>query len=141
MNFRCCGYHHYGEYLDYIKLLVAAVTQTAQRPLDHRTNGRWPPPYALLAEHNWTEYRLSKECGLSDSTLANIFRRNTMPSTSTLEAICDGFGITLSQFFCESEMVELSPELKELFDNWVNLTADQKQAALQIMRAFNSEKK
>ena len=32
MNFRCCGYHHYGEYLDYIKLLVAAVTQTAQRP-------------------------------------------------------------------------------------------------------------
>ena len=38
-------------------------------------------------------------------------------------------------------MVELSPELKELFDNWVNLTVDQKQAALQIMRAFNSEKK
>ena len=32
MNFRCCGYHHYGEYLDYIKLLVAAVTQTAPRP-------------------------------------------------------------------------------------------------------------
>ena len=64
-----------------------------------------------------------------------------MPSISTLEAICDGFGITLSQFFCESEMVELSPELKELFDNWVNLTAEQKQAALQIMRAFNSEKK
>ena len=27
-------------------MLVAAVTQTAQRPLDHRTNGRWPPPYA-----------------------------------------------------------------------------------------------
>ena len=91
----------------------------------------------LLAEHNWTEYRLSKECGLSESTLANIFRRNTMPSISTLEAICNGFGITLSQFFCESEMVEL----KELFDNWVNLTTDQKHAALQIMRAFNSEKK
>ena len=32
VNFRCCGYHHYGEYLDYIKLLVAAVTQTAPRP-------------------------------------------------------------------------------------------------------------
>lgn len=95
----------------------------------------------LLAEHNWTEYRLSKECGLSESTLANIFRRNTMPSISTLEAICNGFGITLSQFFCENEMVELSPELKELFDNWVNLTTDQKKAALQIMRAFNSEKK
>ncbi len=25
-------------------------------------------------------------------------------------------------FFAENEMVELTPELKELFDNWVNLT-------------------
>ena len=31
----------------------------------------------LLNERGWTEYRLSKECGLSESTLANIFRRNT----------------------------------------------------------------
>lgn len=31
-------------------MLVAAVTQTAQRPLDHRTNGRWPPPYAYFID-------------------------------------------------------------------------------------------
>ena len=48
----------------------------------------------LLDERGWTEYRLSKKCGLSQSTLANIFRRNTVPSISTLEAICDGFGCT-----------------------------------------------
>ena len=60
----------------------------------------------LLNERGWTEYRLSKKCGLSESTLANIFRRNTMPSITTLEAICNGFGITLSQFFAEDKMVE-----------------------------------
>ena len=82
----------------------------------------------LLNEWGWTEYRLSKNCGLSESTLANIFRRNTTPSIATLEAICKGFGITLSQFFAENEMVELSPELLDLFNKWVTLTPEQKAA-------------
>ena len=92
----------------------------------------------LLDERGWSVYRLAKSCGLSESTLANVFRRNTVPSITTLERICDGFGITLSQFFADSEMVELTPELKELFDNWVNLTVEQKKAANQMLRAMNS---
>lgn len=93
----------------------------------------------LLDERGWTEYRLSKECGLSESTLANIFRRNTLPSIGTLEAICRGFGITLSQFFAEGDMVEVTPEVKELFDSWVYLTAEQKAAVLQMIRAFHKD--
>ena len=46
----------------------------------------------------------------------NIFRRITTPSILTLEAICNSFGITISQFFAVNAMVELSPELKALFD-------------------------
>ena len=84
----------------------------------------------LLDERGWTEYRLAKNCGLSESMIANIYRRNTVPSITTLETICKGFGITLSQFFAEGEMVELTPELKELFDNWVNLTPEQMQKLL-----------
>lgn len=91
----------------------------------------------LLEERGWTVYRLASKCGLSESTLANIFRRNTLPSIATLEAICDGFDITLSQFFAEGEMVELSPELKALFDDWVCLTPAQKAAAQQMIRAMN----
>lgn len=93
----------------------------------------------LLDERGWTEYRLAKQCGLSLSTIANIYRRNTVPSVATLEVICKGFGITLSQFFAEGEMVELSPDLKSVFDCWVNLTPTQKTAALQMMRAMNSQ--
>ena len=69
----------------------------------------------LLDERGWTKYQLARKCGLSDATIANIFRRNTMPSIPTLEAICQGYGITLSQFFAEGEMVELTPDLKENF--------------------------
>ena len=94
----------------------------------------------LLDQRGWTEYRLSKECGLSESTLANIFKRNTLPSISTLEAICNGFGITMAQFFAEGDMVEMTPETKELFHSWVSLTVEQKQAVLQMIRTLNSNK-
>lgn len=93
----------------------------------------------LMKERGWSEYRLSKECGLSESTLANIFKRNTMPSISTLETICSSFGITLSQFFCEGETVELSPELKKLFEGWVGLTPKQKSAVLEVVSAMSNE--
>ena len=82
----------------------------------------------LLNERGWTEYRLAKNCGLSESTIANIYRRNTVPSLATLEAICKGFGITMA------------PELKELFENWVNLTPEQKKAANQMLKAMNKDK-
>ena len=94
----------------------------------------------LLEERGWTEYRLAKKCGLSQSTIANIYRRNTVPSIATLEVICNGFGITLSQFFADGEMVELTPNLKDIFDSWVNLTPEQKAAALQMLRAMEKSK-
>lgn len=52
----------------------------------------------LMDERSWTTYRLSKEAGLSHSTITNIFKRNNAPTFPTLEAVCKAFGITLSQF-------------------------------------------
>lgn len=93
----------------------------------------------LLAERGWTEYRLAKKCGLNQSTITNIYRRNTVPSIATLETICKGFGITLAQFFADGEMVELTPDLREIFDCWVNLTPSQKAALVQLLQAMNHE--
>lgn len=93
----------------------------------------------LMAERGWTAYRLARESGLSESTLANIFKRNTVPSIATLESVCAAFGISLAQFFAEDEMVELTPELRELFDQWISLNPEQKQAALQMIRTMNAK--
>ena len=93
----------------------------------------------LLDERGWTKYQLARKCGLSDATIANVFRRNTMPSIPTLEAICQGYGITLSQFFAEGEMVELTPDLKEVFDSWSSLSPEQKVAAGQMLKAMNQK--
>lgn len=96
--------------------------------------------HQLLTARGWTMYRLAKESGLTDSTIANIYRRNAMPSIDTLEKICQGFGITLSQFFTESEMVELTSDLKNLFEEWRTLTPEQKHAVITTMQAFNHDK-
>ena len=93
----------------------------------------------LLKERGWSVYKLAQKCGLSQSTLANIFKRNTIPSISTIETICKGFGITLSQFFAENETVELSPELKDLFDGWLALTPKQKAAVVQLVQTMNKD--
>ena len=93
----------------------------------------------LLAERGWTEYRLSRECGLAQTTIGNIVRRNTLPSMATLETICKGFGISMAQFFAEGDMLEVTPELKEVFDCWVSLTPDQKKAALAMLKAMNHD--
>ena len=88
----------------------------------------------LMNERRWSEYRLAKEAGLSQSTIANLFKRNTVPSVATLEAICKGFGITLAQFFRDGNMIELSDEQKELFDRWVTLTPEQKELLFELIK-------
>ncbi len=56
-----------------------------------------------------------------------MFRRQNAPTIPTLEMICQGFGITLSQFFAEqNNMVELTDEQLAMFQRWATLTKEQK---------------
>ena len=80
------------------------------------------------------EYQLAKKSNLSQSTIKNIFRRNTVPNFTTLEAICSAFGITLAQFFAEDDLVELSPEQQDLFKSWVALTDEQKELLFDLIK-------
>lgn len=91
----------------------------------------------LTEERGWSNYKLAQKSGLSLSTIANIYRRHTIPSLATLEAICNAFGITLSQFFSEDlDAVPLTPEQKELFDKWANLTPAQKELIEKLIEQF-----
>ena len=89
----------------------------------------------LMKEHHWSDYKLAAEAGLSSSTIANIHRRNTVPSISTLEAICSAFGITLSQFFADNKQtVQLNNEQQDLFNHWISLTEKQKQIIYDLIK-------
>ena len=90
----------------------------------------------LQNQRGWSDYKIAKEAGLSPNTVSNIYRRNNTPSLNTLEALCKAFGITMSQFFAEDEMVELSPELRNLFEKWTALSDEQKNAIWQVINTY-----
>ena len=90
----------------------------------------------MLEHYDWSVYKLSKECGLSESTIRNVLSGNHAPSVITMEAICNGFGITLSQFFAETEPVELTQEQNDLFNKWLLLTTEQKAAVYHVIDTF-----
>ena len=91
----------------------------------------------LRNERGWSNYRLAKEANISQTTLRNLYNRNTLPSIPTLETICAGFGITLSQFFAEgNEAIELNAEQKEMLDMWNTLTQEQKSALLELLKSM-----
>ena len=84
-------------------------------------------------------YRLSKNCGLSENTIATILKRNSLPSVGTLEAICKGFGITLSEFFAEGDLIEVSSDTKQLIEYWGGISPKQKQIILDLLKNMNQE--
>ena len=59
------------------------------------------------AARNWSEYALAENSGLTQSTISTWRRRNLQPNVASIEKICSGFGITLSQFFQEEDPVYL----------------------------------
>jgi len=53
----------------------------------------------LLKLNRWSIYKLAKESGIPYSSLNNCFLRNTCPTIPTLEKLCAGLNISLSDFF------------------------------------------
>ena len=85
-------------------------------------------------ERNWAEYELAKYSGLTQSTISTWYRKNQVPTLPTLEKVCNGLGITLSQFFAEGEdLICLTPEQKKMLDNWSTLTTSQQEIIMNLI--------
>ena len=53
----------------------------------------------FLELNHWSIYRLAKTSGVPYSSLNNCFLRNTCPTIPTLQKLCAGLNISLSDFF------------------------------------------
>lgn len=60
----------------------------------------------LYIQKGWSVYRLAKESDIAYSSLNNMLLRNTQPTIFTLEKLCAGLGITLSEFFSREPAVD-----------------------------------
>lgn len=90
----------------------------------------------MRIERGWSVYKLAKLSGLSEKTIYNWQNRSSVPTIQALEGICDAYGITLSQFFAEDNYVEMNAEMKELFDSYISLTQEQKQAVRVMIKTM-----
>lgn len=67
----------------------------------------------LCQEHNISINKLSSISGVTQSTVNNIVSgRNNSTTVSTIKKLCDGLGITLSEFFSTPEFDNLEQEVK-----------------------------
>lgn len=90
-------------------------------------------------KRGWTQYLLAKNSGIPQSTLATWYKKNMQPSVASIEKICSGLGITLSQFFSdEDDPLDhgISSSQKILFEYWACLTHSQQDSVEQVMLEF-----
>ena len=80
----------------------------------------------LRESRGWMEYRLSKEAGVSQNTISNLYRRNNTPTIQTLESICKAFNITMTEFFAD-------------IDDPITTLTDKQRAMVEDTKHFNEK--
>lgn len=92
----------------------------------------------LRLQRGWSEYDLSKHSDLSQSTISTWYRKKQTPTIMSLEKICNGCGITLSQFFAENDdAICLTQKQREMLDSWCSLTEEQQEIFLELFKTIS----
>ncbi|MFR7590719.1 MAG: helix-turn-helix domain-containing protein [Longibaculum sp.] len=87
----------------------------------------------LMNQKNWSEYKLSQEANIPQSTINSMFRNRNNPSIYTLQCICKAFNISLSEFFDDGPKINLTLEEKQLIEKWKKLTDKQKEIIILLI--------
>lgn len=67
----------------------------------------------LLGEKKMSIHKLAMESAVAPSSIKNIlYGKSQNPGIVTIKMLCDGFGITLIEFFDTKEFAELEQEIK-----------------------------
>jgi len=91
----------------------------------------------LQKEKGWNGAQLAEKAGLTPSVVSMMYKRNNQPSIPTLQAICAAFGITVAQFFADSNVPpDLTPEQARLLEHWNSLTDEQKEALFALIKSM-----
>ena len=94
----------------------------------------------LCDERNWSYYQLAKSSGLSYSTISTLLNNNNLPSITTLEKICSGFGISLADFFDPGrDLKHMSEEQQQCLKIFNSLPDAKKQLAIAYMKGLKGE--
>ena len=91
----------------------------------------------LQEEKGLNKTQLAKIANLSPNTIHSLYKRNNQPTIYTLEALCKAFGITLSQFFADSNIpLSLTPEQTCLLEYWNGMSDKYKEAVMNFIKGI-----
>ncbi|MDO4324425.1 MAG: helix-turn-helix transcriptional regulator [bacterium] len=91
----------------------------------------------LCEERNWSYYQLAKASGITYSTLSTMINKQNMPSLPTLLRLCQGFGISVTDFFePEKNLSGLTEEQKQCLSLFTTLPEQEKQLAIAYMKGL-----
>lgn len=89
----------------------------------------------LCAERNYSYYELAKRSGIPYSTLNTMILKSNSPTLPTLIRLCNGFGITLLQFFdTEDSDMDLTENQKECLSLFRILNEEEQNLAIAYMK-------
>lgn len=95
----------------------------------------------LLTFNQWSLYKLAKESDLSYSSLNNLVNRRTCPTIATLEKICNGFNISLTDFFnfIENPLRNetISEEEQKLINSYASLSQKDKDLLIAYLKGLH----
>ena len=97
--------------------------------------------YELMQLKGWTCYELGKQTGISTNAIYDWKKKGATPSLETVCLICEAMDITLSQFFCGTENMDLSDEEKKLLDNWLTMSDREKKSVFDMIETFKTLKR
>lgn len=67
----------------------------------------------LLGEKNMSIHKLAMESAVAPSSIKNIlYGKSQNPGIVTIKMLCDGFGITLTEFFNTEGFARLEQEIR-----------------------------
>lgn len=74
---------------------------------------------------------------MTQSSISTLLNEGNVPRITTLEKVCNGFGITLAQFFAmDGEYPDLSEEQLKVLDTWDKLSVKEKTAIEKIVNSI-----
>lgn len=94
----------------------------------------------LLEQRNWSLYKLALEADIPYSSLNSLFRKNNQPTLATLEKICIGFHISVSEFFYDDISVvpvcDFSPEETDIIFKIRTLSRHDKKLLMALLNTM-----
>jgi len=91
----------------------------------------------LCRERNWSYYQLAKASGITYSTLSTMLNKENMPTFPTLIKLCQGFGISITDFFePDRNLSGLTDEQAECLSLFSRLSSDDKKLAVAYMKGL-----